>query len=98
LVLFYITTANITFGNDEFKQSVKNYVPEGYTFKGFPLQISSNDPDKIFASVLSNDVGKDILQTRGDNTRFAVRCKIFPFPQDIYSIWVMIAVKFRPIK
>jgi len=89
---------NSTYGNDEFKQSVKNYVPDGYTFKGFPLHTTNLDVDRIFSSILSNDVGKDIIYTRGDNARFAVRCKIFPYPQDIYSIWIMLAVKYRPIK
>ena len=48
--------SNFTYGNDEFKQSVKNYVPEGYTFKGFPLQTTEEDCDKIYSSILSNEV------------------------------------------
>ena len=87
-----------TYGNEEFKQSVKNYVPEGYTFKGFPLHTVEIDYDKIFGLILSSDVGKDVLYTRGDNATFALRCKIFPYPQGINSIWIMIAVKYRPIR
>jgi centrosomal protein CEP76 len=90
--------SNQTYGNEEFKQSVKNYVPEGYTFKGFPLHTVENDIEKIFASILNNEIGKDILYTRGDNSAFAIRCKIFPYPQGLNSIWVMIACKYRPIK
>lgn len=26
-----------TFANDEFQASIKNYVPEGHTFKAFPI-------------------------------------------------------------
>jgi hypothetical protein len=48
--------ANQTYGNDEFKQSVKNYVPEGYTFKGFPLLSVEIDYDKMFGGLLSSDV------------------------------------------
>lgn len=48
--------ANQTYGNEEFKQSVKNYVQEGYTFKAFPLHTIENDYDKMFGSVLSSDV------------------------------------------
>lgn len=29
--------ANVTFSGEEFKSSIKNYVPEGYTFKAFPI-------------------------------------------------------------
>lgn len=48
--------ANQTYGNDEFKQSVKNIVPEGYTFKAFPLHSIDKDTDKIFGLILSSDV------------------------------------------
>jgi centrosomal protein CEP76 len=48
--------ANQTYGNEEFKQSVKNYVPEGYTFKGFPLHTVEIDFDKMFGGILSSDV------------------------------------------
>jgi hypothetical protein len=48
--------ANQTYGNDEFKQSVKNYVPEGYTFKGYPLHTVEIDYDKMFGGLLSSDV------------------------------------------
>ena len=29
--------AGTTFANDEFQASIKNYVPEGHTFKAFPI-------------------------------------------------------------
>lgn len=87
-----------TFGNEEFKQSIKNYVPEGYTFKAFPCHDVFADSNNFFSLCLSSDIGKDILYTRGDTIRFAVRCKIYQYPQDIMSCWLMIGVKFRPIK
>lgn len=90
--------ANQTYGNEEFKQSVKNYVSEGYIFKGNPVHSIDKDPDAIFASIVSSEIGKDILHTRGDNSSFAIRCKIYAYPQNVLSIWVMLAAKFRPIK
>lgn len=48
--------SNFTYGNEEFKQSVKNYVPEGYTFKGFPFQSNDMDTDKIYSNILANEV------------------------------------------
>ena len=90
--------SNYTFGNDEFKASVKNYVPEGFTFKAFPFQISELNTEKVFGMILSNEIGKDILGQRGDQVKFAVRCKLYPYPQEIYSLWVMFATKYRPIK
>jgi hypothetical protein len=90
--------SNLTFGNEEFKQSVKNYVQEGFVFKGYPLQIQNSDTEKIFGQILSNEIGKDIIYSRGDQVVFAIRCKVCPYPQDIFSIWIMLAVKYRPIK
>jgi hypothetical protein len=54
--------ANQTYGNDEFKQSVKNYVPEGYTFKGFPLHTVEIDFDKMMGGLLTSDVNFVIIK------------------------------------
>ena len=89
---------NLVSGNDEFKASIKNYVPEGFSFKAFPFQISDINCEKVFGMILSNDIGKDILNQRGDQVKFAVRCKLYPYPQNIYSLWVMFATKYKPIK
>ena len=90
--------SNVTYGNEEFKASVKNYVPEGFTFKAFPFQINELDTEKIFSMVLSSEIGNDILNTRGDMVTFAVRCKVYSYPQNIFSVWMMIATKYRVIK
>jgi len=90
--------SNLTYGNEEFKQSVKNYVPEGFTFKGYPLHTNGLDCDNIFGSILSNEIGKDIIHTRGDKVTFAVRCKIYLYPQNVFSVWFMIATKYRQIR
>ena len=90
--------SNLTFGNEEFKQSVRNYVQEGFMFKGYPFQTTISDTEKIFSQVISNEIGKDIIYTRGDQVAYAIRCKVCPYPQEVYSIWLMLAVKYRPIK
>ena len=89
---------NLTYGNEEFKQSVKNNVPEGFTFKAYPFQINDLDTEKMFHMIENNDVGIDILNSRGDQVQFAVRCKLYPYPQNVYSCWIMIAVKYRVVK
>ncbi len=87
-----------TYGNEEFKQSIKNYIPEGYTFKAYPCHEIVVDPSLFFSSIIDNDIGKDILYSRGDNIKFAIRCKIVQYPQNILSVWCMVAVKYRAIK
>ena len=89
--------SNLTYGNDEFKQSIKNYVEEGFTFKAYPFCINELDVEKMFDMILSNDVGKDILNCRGDKIEYGVRVKVYEYPQGIYAVWGMLAVKYRVI-
>ena len=35
------------FAQEEFQQGVKNYVPEGHTFKAFPIQFIHFDSDRM---------------------------------------------------
>lgn len=90
--------SGITYGNEEFKQSVKTTIPEGYTFKAFPCHSTIINSDMLFSICIGDQIGNDIITTRGDNVKFGIRVKIISYPQDVYSIWMMIAVKYRPIK
>ena len=35
-------------GNEEFQDTIHKAVPEGHTFKGFPLQVPHRNPRKVF--------------------------------------------------
>lgn len=39
-------------GVEEFQESIRRYVPEGSTFKGFPIQFSNSSGHKIFVTCL----------------------------------------------
>merc|ERR1719471_138874 len=39
-------------GNEEFQQAVKRTVPDGHTFKAFPLRLHSRNPRAVFNSLL----------------------------------------------
>lgn len=39
----------------------------------------------------------DIIESTGDLVRFGIRVKIFAYPENIVSTWIMISVKFRMI-
>ena len=39
----------------------------------------------------------DIIGCRGDHVRHAVRVKVYPYPEDVYAVWVMFAVKYCSI-
>lgn len=89
---------SVTFGNEEFQESIKRYVPEGHTFKAYPVQFNHESADRIMASLLKANIAADILSTRGDQVRFALRVKIVPYPHEVQAVWLMLAVRFRSIK
>jgi centrosomal protein CEP76 len=88
--------AGTPFGNEEFQQSIKRNVPEGHTFRGYPIVVNRRSPTRIMESFRRAQIASDILNTRGDHVNFALRVKIFAYPEDICAVWVMLAVKFRP--
>lgn len=88
-----------TFANDEFQASIKNHVPEGHTFKAFPIQFTHYDIERMIHHIYNNKVGKDIIMVRGsDQVKHALRVKVVVYPENIVAVWVIIAVRFRSIK
>lgn len=88
---------SVTFGNEEFQQSIKRYVPEGHTFKAFPTQFSHLKPNEMMGNICKSSIAADILQTRGDTVRFAIRVKVIPYPEEICAVWIMLAVRYRSV-
>ena len=102
-----------SFGNAEFQQSIRRHIPVGYVFKAVPLQFNHRDPAAMMAALLGmgkpsqtetrngGDRTKksvvDLLGTTGDSIRFAVRARVFPYPEDVCATWVMIAVKYMDV-
>lgn len=87
----------VTFGNEEFKDAIAKVIPQGHTFKAFPVQTRSVDEERIFGRALGSEVGKDILETVGDEVRFAVRVKTAVYPENTVAVWTIIAVRYREV-
>ena len=83
------------FATVEFQQGIKNYVPEGHTFKAFPIQFTHCDSDRIITHIYGNPTGKDIITARGDQCRLALRVKVVQYPENVSAVWVMVAVRAR---
>ena len=83
--------------NNDFQDAIKRAVPEGDTFKGFPIQFLHCNPDKIFKTCLKNKVFSAIISCRGDSARHAVRCYVTVFPDDLVAVWFMVACRYRSI-
>ena len=66
----------LTFGNQEFQSCIKNYVPEGHTFKGYPSQFTHTNADQIIQTFRNSAIATDILNTAGDEVRFALKLQV----------------------
>jgi centrosomal protein CEP76 len=85
-----------SFGSADFQNAVKNAVPERNCFKGLPLCFAHMDAPKILAGIEGSDVGSDIIKTRGDQVRFALRVRCYVYPENTLAVWVMLAVRYLP--
>ena len=70
-------------------------MPEGHTFKAFPIQFTHFDTDRMIQHIYSNKTGQEIFLQKGDQARHAIRIKIVQFPENIAAVWVMFAVRCR---
>jgi centrosomal protein CEP76 len=82
----------------DFNEMIKNDVPEGHTFKGFPIQLNHTAPKRILSACMRHRSFVEILECVGDKVKFGIRCMIVPYPEDVLAVWVMLAVKFRYVK
>lgn len=89
--------ASLTFASNEFKSSIKNYVPEGHTFKAFPIQFNHFDVNKMVLALFKNKVAFEIITARGDSMHHGVRVKIVPYPENICAVWVIVAIRYKAI-
>jgi centrosomal protein CEP76 len=83
-----------TFCEEEFQFAIKNYIPPKHTFKAFPIQLTTLDPKEILAQLLEQQKAKEILQTKGESLFFAIRTKLVIFPDNIFALWLSLAVRY----
>ncbi|GAB5359886.1 hypothetical protein AAMO2058_000580700 [Amorphochlora amoebiformis] len=97
-----------TYGNPEFQQAIKRNIPVGHVFKAVPFCFNHRNPRRMFTAFLGlqgKSVSKgtgfpsavDILKSKGDSIRFALRVRVFKYPEDICAVWAILAVKYRDV-
>ena len=86
-----------TFCEEEFQAAIKAYIPTKHTFKAFPIQLTTLDPQEIMEQLADQPKAKDILNTKGESVYFGVRCKLVVFPDNVFALWVSLAVRFYRI-
>ncbi|KAL2083856.1 hypothetical protein ACEWY4_019374 [Coilia grayii] len=87
----------VSCGNEEFQDAVRRAVPDGHTFKGFPIQFLHHSANRAFATCLRSHFCEEIIGCRGDHVRLAVRVRVFAYPESACATWVMFACQYHCI-
>ncbi|XP_056618560.1 centrosomal protein of 76 kDa [Triplophysa dalaica] len=87
----------VTCGNEEFQDAVRRAVPDGHTFKGFPIHFLHRNARRAFATCLRSPFCEEIVCCRGDHVRLAVRVRVFAYPESACAVWIMFASKYRSV-
>ncbi|XP_078071809.1 centrosomal protein of 76 kDa isoform X1 [Mustelus asterias] len=90
-------TTGVSTGNEEFQDAIKRAVPDGHTFKGFPIHFVHRNPRRAFATCLRSPFCEEIICCRGDQVRLAVRVRVYPYPESACAVWIMFACKYRSV-
>eukprot|EP00903_Cladosiphon_okamuranus_P009829 g9342.t1 len=83
------------FGGDDFQDAVQGAVPDRHCFKGYPTCFDHVVCGEMMASLLGRKVAHDILSCTGDHLRFALRSTVFPYPNGVLAVWLMLACRFE---
>lgn len=87
----------LSVGNEEFDQAVKLAIPDGHSFKAFPIQFIHRNARKAFAACLKSPICEEIITCRGDQVKLALRVKICTYPESTIATWIMFACRYKII-
>ncbi|XP_034554580.1 centrosomal protein of 76 kDa [Notolabrus celidotus] len=87
----------VSCGNEEFQDAVRRAVPDGHTFKGFPIHFLHHNARRAFATCLRSPFCEEIVCCRGDHVRLAVRVRVFVYPENACAVWLMFACTYRSV-
>lgn len=82
-------------GNEEFDQAVKLAIPDGHSFKAFPIQFIHKNPRKILNACLKSSICEEIITCRGDQVKLALRVKVNTYPESAIATWIMLACRYK---
>ncbi|XP_047492206.1 centrosomal protein of 76 kDa-like isoform X3 [Penaeus chinensis] len=84
-------------GAEHFSAALMHTIPEGHTFKAFPLHFMHQSPQRAFNSIMSSSIGREIVGCRGDKVCYAVRAITVNYPENMFLTWLMVACSYRPV-
>lgn len=74
------------------------YFLESSVYLTQPLLSRSLCPSVVVQSMLKEGAIRDMLGTHMTDVTFALRVKIFPYPEHVCSVWLMLALKYSTPK
>lgn len=89
--------SSISGSNEYFSAALMHSVKDGHTFKAFPFHVTHKSPRRAFNNILSSQIGREIVECRGDAVILALRVLPIYYPEDVTVIWIMIACSFRKV-
>lgn len=87
----------ISAGNEEFQHAIRRAIPDGHTFKGFPIQFVHRNAKRAFSTCMRSQVCEEIVCCRGDHVRLGLRVRIFCYPESACAVWIMFACKYKSV-
>lgn len=78
--------------NSFFQQSIKRAVPNGSSFRAFPIMFTHRNSEKVMKSLLASPAASKIIKTKGKSVKFALRVRVVAYPEDVVACWIMLAV------
>ncbi|EKX35199.1 hypothetical protein GUITHDRAFT_118642 [Guillardia theta CCMP2712] len=87
-------------GLADFQQSIRNAVPDDFSFKGFPIQFCHLSAPRMLEDLLRAKAAAEIVSLQGgvDRVRFAVRSHVVVYPERVCAVWVMLAVVYARLE
>ncbi|KAL0025262.1 hypothetical protein WJX77_011388 [Trebouxia sp. C0004] len=87
-------TGQLAANHKDFQQCIKRSIPPGCMFKGSSQHHRSLCSSSIMQGMLREPAIRDILATQVTDISFALRVKIFVYPEHVCSVWLMLALKY----
>jgi len=75
----------------DFHCAVTRHTPTGHTFQAFPLSSTSMDAHQLLREGMESQVFRQVLLTCSGSVKLSVRVNCYIYPEDIISVWLMLA-------
>ncbi|GAA48487.1 centrosomal protein of 76 kDa [Clonorchis sinensis] len=75
--------------------AIHNYVPEGYTFKAYPIQVLHTNPKRILQTSVRSRLCRDILTCHGIDVRLGLCVLVYSYAEEATATWVMFACIYK---